>query len=68
MRYLCLIYQDESVTQTLLKAETEEIHGEYLTFTDEIQKSGRYLGSNRLQPTQTASTVSASAPARIVFR
>jgi hypothetical protein len=57
MRYLCLIYQDESVSQKLPKAETEEIHGEYLTFTDEIKKSGRYLGSNRLQPTQTASTI-----------
>ncbi|HEX9137232.1 MAG TPA: YciI family protein [Nitrospirota bacterium] len=57
MRYLCLIYQDESVSQKLLKTEAEKIHGEYLAFTDEIKKSGRYLGSDRLQPTQTASTV-----------
>ncbi len=57
MKYLCLIYQDESVTQTLPKAEAEKIHGEYLAFTDEIKKSGGLLGSNRLQPTQTATTV-----------
>ena len=57
MRYLCLIYQDESVSQKLLKTEAEKIHGEYLAFTDEIKKSGRYLESDRLQPAQTASTV-----------
>jgi hypothetical protein len=54
MKYLCLIYQDESVTQTLPKAEAEKIHGEYLAFTDEIKKSSRFLGNNGLQPTQTA--------------
>ncbi len=32
MKYLCLIYQDESVSQKLPKAEAEKIHGEYLAF------------------------------------
>jgi hypothetical protein len=57
MKYLCLIYQDHSATQVLPKAEAEKIYGEYLAFTDEIKKSGRLLGNNRLQPTQTATTV-----------
>jgi|SRR5918992_176684 hypothetical protein len=57
MKYLCLIYQDESVSQKLPKAEAEKIHGEYLTFTDELKKSGHLLGNNGLQPTQTATTV-----------
>jgi hypothetical protein len=57
MKYLCLIYQDQSVAQALPKAEAEKIYGEYLAFTDEIKNSGRLLGSNRLQPTQTATTV-----------
>jgi hypothetical protein len=57
MKYLCLIYQDESVTQKLPKADAEKIHGEYLAFTDEIKKSGRLLGNNGLQPTHTATTV-----------
>lgn len=57
MKYLCLIYQDESVSQRLPKAEVQKIHGEYLAFTDEIKKSGRLLGNNGLQPTQTATTV-----------
>ncbi|HTM09483.1 MAG TPA: YciI family protein [Verrucomicrobiae bacterium] len=57
MKYLCLIYQDESVTQKLSKPELETIYDEYLTLTDEIEKSGRLLGRNRLQPTQAALTV-----------
>jgi len=57
MKYLCLIYQDESVPQKLPKAEFEKIHSEYLAFTDEIKKSGRLLANNGLQPTNTATTV-----------
>ena len=57
MKYLCLIYQDESVALQLPQAEAEKIHGEYLAFTEEIKKSGRLLGNHGLQPTQTATTV-----------
>jgi hypothetical protein len=57
MRYLCLIYQDESVSLKLSRAEAEKIHGEYVAFTDEIKKSGRLLGNHGLQPTRTATTV-----------
>ena len=57
MRYLCLIYEDESLWQTMPKAEGEKIFGEYYAFTEGIQKSGHYLGGNPLQPTHTASTV-----------
>jgi len=57
MKYLCLIYQDESVPQKLPKAEFEKLHSDYLAFTDEIRKSGRLLGSNGLQATNTATTI-----------
>src|SRR5215510_13371773 len=57
MKYLCLIYQDESVALKLPRAEAEKIHGDYLAFTDEIKKSGCLLGNQGLQPTQTAITV-----------
>lgn len=57
MKYLCLIYQDESIGQKLPKAEFEKIHGEYLAFTDDLKKSGRLLGNHGLQPTQAATTV-----------
>ena len=38
MKYLCLIYQDESIRQKLPKAEFEKIHGEYPAFTDDLKK------------------------------
>ena len=31
--------------------------GEYMEFTNSIKQSGHYVGSNRLQPTQNATTV-----------
>jgi hypothetical protein len=57
MRYLCLIYDEESLWQTRPKAEGEKLFGEYRAFTEGIQQSGHYVGGNPLQPTPTASTV-----------
>ncbi|MFI5371092.1 MAG: YciI family protein [Candidatus Eisenbacteria bacterium] len=57
MKYLCLIYEDESLWENLPKAEAEKMHGEYFAFTDGIKKSGQYIGGNPLQPTRTATTV-----------
>lgn len=57
MKYLCLIYEDESLWHTMPKAEAEKVYGEYFTFTDGIKKSGHYIGGNPLQPTNTATTV-----------
>lgn len=57
MKYLCLIYADETLRQSRPKAEADEIYGEYVAFTDSIKKSGHYIGANPLQPTSTATTV-----------
>lgn len=57
MKYLCLIYQAESVALNLPKSEAEKIYREYQAFVEDIKKSGRLLGNNGLQPTQTATTV-----------
>ncbi len=57
MKYACLIYQDETEVQKLTRTDGGKMHAEYMAFTDEIRKSGRYLGSNGLQPSQTATTV-----------
>ena len=59
MKYLCLIYQDESVPQKLPKAGFEKIHSDYLAFTEETKKSGSLLANHGLQPTKTATTVRA---------
>ena len=57
MKYLCLIYQDTAEIQNLPKTEFDKLRGEYLAFAAEIKKSGRFLGSNALQPARTATTV-----------
>jgi hypothetical protein len=57
MKYLCLIYDQESKWATMPKAEADAIQGEYFTFTKGIKASGQYINGNPLQPTHTASTV-----------
>jgi hypothetical protein len=57
MKYLCLIYEDETLWQRMPKPEAEKMFAEYFAFTDGITKSGQYLGGNPLQPTSTATTV-----------
>jgi hypothetical protein len=57
MKYLCLIYDDETLWQRMPKDEAEKTYGEYFAFTDSIKKSGHYIGGNPLEPTSTATTV-----------
>jgi hypothetical protein len=56
-KYLCLIYEDETLRQKMPKAEAEQVYGDYFAFTEGIRKSGHYIGGNPLQPTSTATTV-----------
>ena len=57
MKYLCLIYSDESQWPKLPPAAMEKMSKDYFAYTQSIQQSGHYLGGNPLQPTQTATTV-----------
>ena len=57
MKYLCLIYSDESQWPKMPKSDTDKMMAEYGAFGEGIKKSGHYIGGNRLQPTSTASTV-----------
>ena len=57
MQYLCLIYDDETAGARMTKEEGQAIMGEYFGFTEDVKKSGHYVGGNPLQPTKTASTV-----------
>ncbi len=57
MKYLCLIYDDESMWPRMAKSESDAMMAEYYTFTEDIRKSGHYLNGNPLQPTNTATTV-----------
>ena len=57
MKYLCLIYDDESTMAGMSKEEGEAFMGEYFAFTEGIRKSGHYLAGEALKPVQTATTV-----------
>jgi hypothetical protein len=57
MKYLCLIYDDESKWGSMSQADAEAMMGEYFAFTEGIRKSGHYLAGEALKPTQTATTV-----------
>jgi len=57
MQYLLLIHADERVWPAMSDDERRRIVEEYAAVTDEMHERGAYLGSNRLAPTSTASTV-----------
>ena len=57
MKYLCLIYDDETFWEKLSKQELDQWMGEFNAFSQDIRQSGHYLGGNPLQPTSAATTV-----------
>jgi hypothetical protein len=57
MKYLCLIYDDESKVNTMSKSESDAFMGEYFQFTEAIKQSGHYLGGEALHPVHTATTI-----------
>jgi hypothetical protein len=57
MRYLCLIYDEEKKMAAMSKGEQDAFMGEYFSFTEDIKKSGHYIGGEALQPVGTATTV-----------
>jgi len=57
MRYLCLIYDEEKKLAGMSKGESDAFMGEYFAFTEDIKKSGHYVGGNALQPVNSATSV-----------
>lgn len=57
MKYLCLIYDEEKKLAAMPKADMDAFMGQYFAFTEEVKKSGHYIGGNPLQPVHTATTV-----------
>lgn len=58
MEYLLLLYVQESGWNNMTKAEQEKGVAAYKAYTEALQTAGILKGSNRLQPTATATTVS----------
>ena len=57
MKYLCLIYEDEKTWEKMPKDQQDAGLKEYFTFTENIKKSGQYIGGEALQQTPSATTV-----------
>ena len=57
MRYVCLIYDDEKLLESMPKEETDAFMGEYFSFSDELTKSGKYIAGEALQPISTATSL-----------
>jgi hypothetical protein len=57
MKYLCLIYDAEKQFETMPKTELDALMKEYRAFSEDIKKSGHYIGGFQLQPTHAATTL-----------
>ena len=57
MKYLCLIYSDESQWPKLPADESQKMMEEYGAFGESIKASGHYIAGHRLHPTGSATTV-----------
>ncbi|MEO8909878.1 MAG: hypothetical protein ABI408_06575 [Gemmatimonadaceae bacterium] len=55
MKYLCLIYEDESRFPQVPKTELDKIMGR--AFGESIKQSGHYVAGSQLHPTNAATTV-----------
>ena len=56
MKFICLICA-EKVMEQMAPADAEKHFEEYREFTESIRRSGHFVGSNRLQPPHTATTI-----------
>ena len=57
MQYLLLLYLDDTAWPKMTPAEQEQGKAAYTAFTEALTKAGALKGVNRLQPTETATTV-----------
>jgi hypothetical protein len=57
MQYMLLIYANEAGWPKMTPAEQEQGMAAYMAYTEALTKAGVFIGSNRLQPTSTATTV-----------
>ncbi len=57
MKYLCLIYDEEKKMASMSREEGDAFMAEYGAFTQDITKSGHYLGGEALQPVSSATTI-----------
>ena len=57
MQYMLMTWVNENGWSKLTKAEQEQGAAAYMAYGEALKKAGVLAGSNRLQPTSTATTV-----------
>ena len=57
MKFLFLIYHDETVMDALPEGEMQTLIDSALDYDEEIRQSGHYIVSNALQRSRTARTI-----------
>ena len=57
MEYLLLIYSSEADGKKMSSAEMGQMHQDYMTFTQDLIRSGKNKGGNALEQTTTATSV-----------
>lgn len=66
MQYLMLLYAAESGFQQMTPEQQAAGAAEYMKFTEQIKGSGKWVGSNRLRPVASATTVRVRDGKRVV--
>jgi hypothetical protein len=57
MQYLLTIYSDEAVWPKMNEEQQKQGYAAYMAYSEALKQAGALKGSNRLQPTSTATTV-----------
>jgi len=57
MQYLLMLYVNEAGWPRLTQAEQEQGIAAYVAYTEALKKAGVFKGTNRLQPSSSATTV-----------
>jgi len=57
MQYLLMLYSDETMWNKMTPAQQQEGAAAYGAYTEALKKAGALAGSNRLQPSSSATTV-----------
>ncbi len=57
MQYLLTLYSDESVWDKMTPEQQKQGYAAYMSYTEALKSAGAYVGSNRLRPTATATTL-----------
>jgi hypothetical protein len=57
MKYLCLVYHEESKLDALPESESDALAGETSAYRQELQRNGHYLAADALHSVRTATTI-----------